>query len=679
MANHPWLIIAIALPLAGAALGYALGRKKARRALVCMLLSSVAALFALSALLWQAAHGLYGAFTAEAFCAAGVAFYADGFRVLFAWLSALLWCAVSVYSFSDHSLQKNLPRFVFFSQLTFSAVLGVFLSDQLPTTIVCFEVMSLASYPWVAHRETPEALRAAQSTLWYTVIGGMCMLMGLLLLPQDMLMARYSQGFPVLGPDVTKRLLLPCVLLLIGFAAKAGAFPLHTWLPGAYAAAPAPAAGLLSAVLSKAGIFGILLLSGRWMRGVAAWHILVFWTGVVTMVAGGLRALLAGDMLRVLACSSMSQIGFMLLGAGLYGLLPANGVAAQGVVTHMVNHSALKLLLFLCAGALLSGAGETGLNAIRGLGRGRRVLHFAFLTGMLGLAGVPLFSGYGSKALLHESLAEYIRLQPQGAWLYTAADWLFVLSGGLTLAYMLKLYICLFWENPARSAAVPKLRLTPGAGLVIGGMAVSVWLFGLFPAVFLRGAGTLGDAFMRTEAEAFSFFSMDNLMGAAKSIAVGLIVYIAVVRGLLSVPAEGGRGYRALRLERFGLEERVYRPLLRGLTQGVCAVSWAVSSLPELCVAAFRRGLLAVRAWRVPMPGGNRLTFAAGEFLNVIVFLLNRSVLKRHPSSIDFSCVLAAGNEELNRSVKRLKRSLSFSLLLFCVGLFALLTYLVLW
>ena len=104
-----------------------------------------------------------------------------------------------------------------------------------------------------------------------------------------------------------------------------------------------------------------------------------------------------------------------------------------------------------------------------------------------------------------------------------------------------------------------------------------------------------------------------------------------------------------------------------------------VSQLPDLLVAGLRRILLHVRAWRVPMPGGNRVTCAVGEFLNNVVVMLNKSVLRNRPTSIDFSCALAAGNEELGRSMKRLKRSLSYSLLLFCIGLFALLVYLVLW
>ena len=552
MQSNLWLLIAVALPLPGALLAYVLGRRQARWATGSMLLVSAADFLILSVVLWQAAHGRESAFVLEGFCVSGIALYADGFRALYAWLAALLWGVASVFSFSYFKGRANMPRYAFFTLLTLSATVGVFLSDQLLTTTMFFEVMSLASYPWVAHEETPETLRAAQSYLWFAIIGGMCMLMGLLLLPQALIQAKYSAWQNAADGIGASSLLLPGILLLIGFGTKAGAFPLHTWLPRAYPAAPAPATALLSAVLSKAGIFGILLLSVKLMLPIAAWHVLIFWIGVLTMVLGGVLALLSTEIKRILACSSMSQIGFILVGVGVYGLLQAGGIAAQGILTHMVNHSVLKMILFLCAGVLVMNLGKTDLNDARGFGRGKPLLHFMFLTGMLGLAGVPLGSGFASKSLLHEGLSEYIHILHGNAWLYTAAEWLFILSGGLTLAYMLKIYICLFWERGA--ACRPATRyITKASAAVLAAAAASVWLLGLFPGVFLGGIGRLGAGLMQAEAEPVAYFSAENLLGAGKSIAAGLLIYALVVRGLLSVRTEGGRGYRNIMPERLNL------------------------------------------------------------------------------------------------------------------------------
>ena len=675
MHNSLLLSVAVALPLAGAVFAYVSGRKNARRALWGMLVTSAATLVLLSVLLWQAVRGQASVFINGSLFSAGLSLKADGFRAFFAWLSALLFTVSSVYSLSYFKTDNHVARYALFTLVTLSAVTGLFLSDRLLTTVMFFEVMSLSSYPWVAHRETPEALRAAQSYLWIAVIGGLCMLMGMLLLPETLLSMHYAGEMPE-GVDASQ-LLLPAILMLIGFGAKAGAFPLHVWLPRAYPAAPAPAAALLSAVLSKAGVFGILILSVNIMRNVPAWHTLIFWVGIVTMLAGGLWALVSMNIMRVLAWSSMSQIGFILVGVGLYGLLSAHGsVAAQGLFGHMVNHSLFKMILFLCAGLAAASVGRRHLNDLRGFGRGKPMFHFAFLMGMLGVAGVPPWSGFASKAMLHESLTEYIHLLHGGAWLYTAAEWLFILSGGLTLAYMLKLYVCLFWERPeeAKPSVLPRASMA-----VIVVLSVFPLLMGVFPSVFMDGLSRIGAEFFGIHAQAFRVFSAENLLGAAESIAIGLIVYLAVIRGLLSEKTEGGRSYMNPVPPRVNLEDMLYRPALRFAQALVSWFSWAVSMLPEMLIAQLRGALLRVRAWRVPMPGGNRFTNALGELLNAGTALLNKTLLKNHPASIDFSCALAAGNEELGRSMKRLKRSLSYSLLMFCIGLFALLAYLIFW
>ena len=185
--------------------------------------ASVVTLGVLSVILWQVLHGRESVFTSDGLCASGVALAADGFRALYAWLSALLFAAASVFSFQYFEGKRNVPRFAAFTLLTLSAVIGLFLSDQLLTTVMFFEVMSLASYPWIAHEETPGAMRAAQSYLWIAIIGGLCMLMGMLLLPSELLQLRYSRGLPEAAP--TSGLMLPAILMLVGFGAKAGAFP----------------------------------------------------------------------------------------------------------------------------------------------------------------------------------------------------------------------------------------------------------------------------------------------------------------------------------------------------------------------------------------------------------------------------------------------------------------------
>jgi len=679
MQETVWLPIAVALPLFGAVPAYLLGRRQARHALLCMAAVSAATFALLSFILWRVICGQTLVFTWEHFCVMGLTLAADGFRALYAWIAALMWAVTSAFSLSYFQTKAHVPRYVFFTLLTLSAVIGVFLSDQLLTTIVFFEIMGLSSYPWVAHEETPQALRAAQTYLWIAIIGGLCLLLGLLLLPQQVLAVRFSAGKSAAEGIDPSRLMLPAALMLTGFGAKAGAVPLHVWLPKAHPVAPAPASALLSGLLLKTGVFGMLLLSAKFLREAMAWHALIFWIGVITMVSGAVLALLSVEMKRILACSSMSQIGFILLGVGLYGLLgDQNGVAAQGLVGHMVNHSLFKLILFLCADVAAMHTHALNLNEIRGFGRGKPLLHFIFLSGMLGITGVPLWSGFLSKTLLHEGLTAYIHMLSHGAWLYTAAEWLFILSGALTVAYMLKLYICLFWERGTEARPATRY-MSKSSAVLLTACAALVWGIGMLPSAVMDGIGRLSAGFLQTETETVKYFTAETLLSAAVTLGLGVLIYGLVVRGPLSEKTADGRWYVDRKPAWLDLEDRVYRPLAKALIAGMTGIFWAFSSLPEWIIVGGRRMLLHVRAWRVPMPGSNRFTCAIGGAMNGVVALLNKTVRKRRPVDVDFCCVLAAGNEEINQSMRKLKRSMSYSLLLFCVGLFLLLFYLVLW
>ncbi|HPJ01687.1 MAG TPA: sodium:proton antiporter, partial [Candidatus Limiplasma sp.] len=166
MQGNILLLIAVMLPVLAAPVAYAAGRRQHRRALLWMAGVSAASFLLLSVVLYMAVRGQTLTFAWEQFGVMGLHLAADGFRALFAWLSALLFTGASIYSVSYFKTKTNVPRFVFFTLLTLSAVIGLFVSDRMLTTVMFFEVMSLASYPWVAHEETPEALRAAQSYLW---------------------------------------------------------------------------------------------------------------------------------------------------------------------------------------------------------------------------------------------------------------------------------------------------------------------------------------------------------------------------------------------------------------------------------------------------------------------------------------------------------------------------------
>ncbi len=705
MQGNALLAVTAFLPVLLAPAAYAVGRRRKGGATMTAAGVSAVTLAMLVWLLSRAAVGEAETLWWPGFCGLGLRMRADGFRALYACVAGLMWMVTSLFGRDYFAHEHRTERYALFSLITLGATVGLFLSDTLYSAFLFFEVMSLASYPWVAQEETPEAMRAAQTYLYVAVIGGLVMLMGLFLLPNGMAAAPYDQ-LPALAAQ-TQGLMLPALLVLFGFGAKAGAFPLHIWLPKAHPVAPAPASALLSGMLTKAGVLGMLVLSCYLMRGATAFADLIFRLGVITMALGAVLAIFSVNLKRTLACSSLSQIGFIMIGVGLVGLSNGeNGLAAFGTVQHMVNHSLFKLVLFLCAGVVAMNAHALNLNDVRGFGRRKPVLHACFLAGMLGIAGVPLFSGYASKSMLHEGLLEYIaELGAQGlnAAPYQAAEWAFVLSGGMTLCYMLKLYLCLFWQkNPERQAEYDAMKsyLSPVSKVALGLCAALIVLLGVWPGVFMSALGQLALPFLGSEAPhhlPIAYFSAENLLGAAKSLGAGVVLF-GINRLLLTPKRDGRVTYPDRWPKRLDLEELVYRPALSLLTimgYGVvivldglmdraaallCALGMALAHVLDVSMdcmgVAARRTVLSVRHARPPIPVGNRATYSLGRLLDGAVAVLNRTVRREKPIRTHFESVLAAGKEEAVEEFKRVTRSISFGLMMFALGLCFTLAYL---
>lgn len=460
--------------------------------------------------------------------ALGLSFRVTGPGALLCCLSCTLWLATALTSptyFSHHNAHR--ARYDFFWLVTLGALCGVFLAGELLTLFIFFEVMSFTSWVWVAQNETPGALKAARVYLGVAVFGGMALLMGLYLL--------YAKSgtldLATLGAVTPQPWLYAAgVLMLVGFGAKAGMFPLHLWLPMAHPVAPAPASALLSGILTKSGVYGVLLISSALFFGDQSWGDLLLLLGTVTMLLGAVLAVLSRDLKRTLACSSMSQIGFILVGAATQCLLGEhNALAVWGTVLHMLNHSLIKLVLFTAAGVVYVGAHSLVLDEIRGYGRGKPWLMLPFLAAALSIGGVPLWSGYISKTLLHEALAEYIAMN-NGAF-YRVCEALFLFSGGLTAAYMTNLFVTLFVQKPAR--AFPKEKADRPTAVVLALGALALTLGGLLPHALMEPLARFAEATLGGNSSllhAVHYFAWTNLKGAAISLSVAAAVYCGVMR-----------------------------------------------------------------------------------------------------------------------------------------------------
>ena len=388
----------------------------------------------------------------------GIRFTLDGFRCIYGLVVSFMWFVSALLTPQYFRGHHHLRRYHFFFLLCLSFTMGVFLSADLYTTFLFFELMSLSSYAWVVQEESPDALDAGKTYLTIAVLGGLVTLMGLFLLYR-LTGTLVIADLPGLCAGVADRSQLWAAALCIffGFAAKAGVFPLHIWLPKAHPVAPAPASALLSGVLTKAGIFGALIITADLLPGEHRWGVLLLALGAVTMVLGAVIAVFSNNLKYILACSSLSQIGFILVGTAALSLLGQhNALAAHGTVLYMMNHSLVKLTLFLLAGVVYCNTHALDLNQIRGYGRGKPLLHILFLCGACSLAGIPGFLGYISKTLVHESLVELAA--ESGSLGVTAVEWLFLFSGGLTAAYLTKIYAALFWQKPAASTGADEKK-----------------------------------------------------------------------------------------------------------------------------------------------------------------------------------------------------------------------------
>lgn len=700
MYNDTCIIIeaAVFLPMAAAVIGYLIGRShKEARNLFANIITGVTFILCGILLLQMLRGAAAGTIvTIPYVCGMGIHFTLDGFRALYGTIAAFMWFMTTLFSKEYFGHYRNRNRYYLFLLLTLGATEGVFFSADFYTTFLFFEIMSFTSYVWVIHDEKPESLRAGGTYLAVAVIGGLIMLMGIFLL-YDMTGTLFFADLAELSSfsaENASQLWAAGLCLLFGFGAKAGAFPLHIWLPKAHPVAPAPASALLSGILTKAGMYGILILTSYLFFGSAAWGAMILILGVFTMVIGALLALFSIDLKRTLACSSVSQIGFILVGVGMSGLLsPKNVMALRGSLLHMVNHSLIKLVLFIAAGVIFMNVHKLDLNDVRGFGHKKPLLNYIFLMGALGISGVPLFNGYVSKTLIHESIVEYRHLVTAAVLpasfdlsLMSAIEWIFLLSGGLTAAYMTKLYICLFIEKNADSTVQKKFDDLKGkymnrtSALALTVSATLLPIAGLLPSIVMDGIADIGQDFLRAEnMEKIAYFSVDNLKGALISLVFGALFYGLIVRPLLMKKKEHSeeKYYINQWPAWLDLENLIYRPVLLQIlpfTFGlICRV---LDSLVDTVVVILRKTVYRDEKLPHERMEGTFLTHLCACIALFFQWTGNLTIHRKKPRNKDYEHRLALFQEEWSENSMMISRSMSFGLLLFCVGLILTVAYL---
>ncbi|MFI3284913.1 MAG: proton-conducting transporter membrane subunit, partial [Erysipelotrichaceae bacterium] len=333
------------------------------------------------------------------------------------------------------------------------------------------------------------------------------------------------------------------------------------------------------------------------------WALLMLCLGVITMVLGAILAVFSNNLKRTLACSSMSQIGFITIGIAMAIFLGEhNALAVRGTILHMVNHSLIKLLLFMIAGVIYTNTHQLDLNKVQGFGRKKWGLMILFLIGALGISGIPLFNGYISKTLLHESIVEYIELLHGTSYMvfFEGIEMIFLFAGGLTLAYMMKLFVCLFVEKNQDEALQAKYDgkksiMSKESWFYLIVSAIPLLLIGLFANVTADQIADFTQSFMHGHSpeHVVEYFSFENLKGSIISILIGVSVYLVVIRGWLTKYENKSRVYLSKWPNWLDLEFLFYRPLLKYVLPFIFSfISRFIASLTDWSVGLLNLTIL---------------------------------------------------------------------------------------
>ncbi len=594
-------------------------------------------------------------------------FQQSGFQCVYAVVTAFMWFCAALLSPQYFKGHHNTGRYYLFFLLTLGATMGVFLSADLMTTFIFFEIMSFASYMWVVHEQDKDAMAAGKTYLTIAVLGGMVLLMGLFLLYSITGTLVISELYDaVITAGSSTKLYVAAFCMLFGFGAKAGLFPLHIWLPKAHPVAPAPASALLSGVLTKSGIFGMLIITANIMRGDITWGYTLLILGAITMVLGAVIAVFSTNLKRTLACSSLSQIGFITVGVSMICLLgEENALAANGTVLYMLNHSIVKLALFLCAGAIYAGAHTLDINKLKGYGRNKPEILVPFLFGACSLSGIPGFAGYLSKTLVHEAIVEYSH---HGGAFITAIEWLFLFSGGLTAAYMLKLFITIFVQKPTEDTPVAHGKTSFMSAVSLALSSVMLLVVGILPHTLAEKISGVMLPFVdgHESHHQVEYFSFVNLKGVMISLAIGITVYLLVIcKGLMK--NENGKKihYNPL-ADKFSLENNVYVPLLRGIGFVLTVILRACSDITDIILLLLDKTVFKM-AKEPTEPHDRKFAYAVGSAYGKLTGKGKEVQAER----------FVRASETIDKTTTRLSKNFSFALFMTCLGISIILLFLI--
>lgn len=403
-------------------------------------------------------------------------FKIDRLGILFVLLASILWIFTALYSFAYMPHEGKEKRFFSYFMLTLGVTVGIAFAGNLFTMYIFYEYLTLATFPLVIHSGSNEALRVGKKYLIYSFGGATLALLGIILIFTLTNSVAFMEFGILQGISLDNKNLLLAIymIMFIGFGVKAALVPFHSWLPAAMVA-PTPVSSLLHAVaVVKSGIFALIRVSyyifGSGVLYKIGGNYYISILVVLTILMGSLLALHQDNLKKRLAYSTVSQLGYILL-----GIVLLNGKALTGGLLHLINHAVIKITLFFCVGAIFYMTGKKYIHEIKGIGKEMPITMGCFTIASVSLIGIPPTNGFVSKWYLALGGLDENKV------LFVV---ILLLSALLTTGYLLPIVITAFFpghhekiekKEPPLPMLIPIVILT---GIVVA--------LGLFPNIVLN-------------------------------------------------------------------------------------------------------------------------------------------------------------------------------------------------
>lgn len=446
--NWSWLVL---VPYVGAFIVYFLGKASiSLRNIVAVFVSLISVV-----LTWQSSD-------------------LDGLSRLFALVMTSVCFLVTLYSTAYFKNKSYSDRYFFFLMLMQASLVGITSSNRLGNFYTFWELMTWSSYFLVIHEQTKEALEAGYKYFMMCTAGAYSILLGALTIQAKVGSGNLAVVTNHLAQLPLTLLVILSLFFILGFIVKIGLVPVHNWLPAAHPVAPSSISAPMSGILTKIGVYGVLklvfmvfgvaLIAGSNLPGHFQLGSLIAVLGALTVLYGDIKALQQTDVKKLLAFSTMAQVGEIVIAIGI-----ANYISLVGGLSHVLNHAIMKNLLFLAIGAIIYRAKSQEINRLKGIGRQMPITSLCFSIGILGIMGLPPFGGFVSKYMMLYGLIQAHQ------WVYAGVILLGSFIGAFYYLRLIKTIYFEKYEGPVISE-VPVAMLVPSVGL-----AALVVVNGLFP------------------------------------------------------------------------------------------------------------------------------------------------------------------------------------------------------